>query len=233
MKLPPIWWRRHGNRWKLLKNPSVDRAWSSCWAPLIKGERVHPTRSVLSSDRDNGISMLIQLWREKSQPTRRKSPKLFCFRWFGVLLGEKNAKVHCLEKKQKKTKNKGAVTRPSASTHIHTSCALCVTWTARKKLGPLIALWWSVISGLACLSWEAAFEWSAVVRSGRKLPAQGCTQHLTNSLQTVCPSAEYPRTLALHDNFSDRKKPHNNIHINEGGKCVKRAFLPPISLNGV
>lgn len=182
MKLPPIWWRRHGNWWKLLKNPSVDRAWSSYWALLIKGEHVHPTRSVLSSDRDNGISVLIQLWREKSQATRRKSLKLFCFQWFKVLL-EKKCKSSLSQ--EKKTKNKGGATRPSTSTHIHTSCALCATWTARKKLGLLIALWWSVISGLACLSWEAAFEWSAVVRSGRKLPAQGHKQHLTNSLQTV------------------------------------------------
>lgn len=194
MKLPPIWWRRHENCWKLLKNPSVDKAWSaSYWALLIKGEHVQPTRSVLSSDRENGIAMPIQLWREKSQPTRLLSV-------IQSAIGEKK-KMQKFIVSRKKTKNKGGVTRPSTSTHIHTSCALCATWTARKKLGLLIALWWSVISGLACLSWEAEFEWSAVVRSGRKLPAQGHKQHLTNSLQTVCPSAEYPRTLALHAFF--------------------------------
>lgn len=77
-----------------------------------------------------------------------------------------------LPNKEQKNKKKKKINASLTSLYIHARTHtrfLCIVWTAtsRKKLGLLIALWYSFISGLACLSLVGHVKVSAVVRSDR------------------------------------------------------------------
>lgn len=154
MELPPIWSTQHGNRWKLLKNHSIDRAWGSYWALLIKSQP-HPsnTISLIRWQKQWHLNSDPALGRKKKEvmpePTRQQKSKTVLLSVIRNGTGKKRNKCkssHCLKKR------KGSLTPLYAHAHTH---FLCIVWTAtsRKKLGLLIALWWSFISGLACLSW--------------------------------------------------------------------------------
>lgn len=141
--------------WELLEITEKSISWQSMKLLLSAADkrqaRPSDTISLIKWQRQWHLNADPALEGKKSTNSSEKSKAVLLSK-IQSAIGKKCKSSLSQEKKQKTKAASHAPPRP----HTH-----FLTWTARKKLGLLIALWWSVISGLACLSWEAAFECSS------------------------------------------------------------------------
>lgn len=138
MELPPIWSTQHGNRWKLLKNHSIDRACGSYWALLIKSQpRPSNMISLIRWQKQwhlNSDPALGRKKKKKSCPNQldSKSLKLFCFQWLEMGPEKKRNKCkssHCLKKRKRQP-------HTPLRTRTYTLPVHCVDSDKQEKAGP-------------------------------------------------------------------------------------------------